>query len=918
MKTTTLLYLTTLLFFLQISGQTKENKYSFVFNQKTIQEAIQEIESKTKITFYYYDNWADLKKPITMSFSNQTIDTIIKDLVENSNLNFFIENDKCIITQNNYIFSDLNFDLIQKDSVQIEKNEVPLFFEKLLDNKSDEKESVTFIGKQEKNNSKKKYILEGTITDIKTNVPIQNVVIEITDTNIKTVTDINGYFTIKVPDGINNIEIHTLTHRKLYKKIIIKKDAVLNFKMEENITILNEVIVEKVQNKEVKDVSSGVTSFNIEKSKNIPLVLGERDIIKIALALPGIKSAGEGSSGINVRGGKDDQNLFLLDNATIYNPSHFFGFFSSVNPYIVNDVNIYKGHIPAEFGGRIASVFEIRTKEGDYEKFKGEGGIGPVTSNITFTLPVLKQKSTLSFGARATYSKWILKEIKNEQIQKSDASFYDIFLKYKHKINLNNSIEFETYYSKDNFKISSDSLYNYSNRVISLNWKHKFNDKNTSRFQITNSDYQFGIDYNSNNLKSFNYNFKINESKLIVKNTYFYNEKHTFNYGLNSTLYNLKPGELNPLDENSLLVYKKLNSEKGLENAVFIYDEFELNKKISFNLGLRYTNYLSLGPSTQNVYQNGAPISIDNIQEIKSYKNNELIKSYNGLEYRFSARYMLNETSSIKAAYTTNNQYIHKLSSNTTQSPTDTWKLADLNIKPSQSKQYSIGYFKSFKEDIIQVSLEGYFKKTKNFLDFTVGSELILNNNIETESVQGEGKAYGAEFLIKKSTGKLNGWIGYTYSRSLIKLDGDTADKIINNGKYFASNFDKPHDFNLIANYKFTKRYSASLNFVYQTGRPVTIPTGTYTVGGAEYTLYSKRNEFRVPDYYRVDIGLNIEGNHKIKKPFHSFWNISIYNLLGRNNPYSIFFVTDDGRIKGYKTSIFANPIPTITYNFKF
>ena len=261
---------------------------------------------------------------------------------------------------------------------------------------------------------------------------------------------------------------------------------------------------------------------------------------------------------------------------------------------------------------------------------------------------------------------------------------------------------------------------------------------------------------------------------------------------------------------------------------------------------------------------------------------------------------------------------MHKLSSNTTQSPTDTWKLADLNIKPSYGQQISLGYFKNFKEDLYQFSIEGYYKKTENFLDFKVGSDLILSESIETDAIQGKGKAYGVEFLIKKTEGKLNGWIGYTYSRSLIQLDGDTADKRVNNGNYFASNFDKPHDFNAILNYKFTQRYSASFNFTYQTGRPVTYPIGSYTYGNAQYTLYSDRNKFRIPDYYRVDVGFNIEGNHKVKKPFHSFWNISIYNLLGRNNPQSVFFVTDNGKIKAYKSSIFAYPIPTITYNFKF
>lgn len=918
MKNKILICLFLLLSFNVLKAQTNEEKFSFTFNEKTIKDCFDEIEIKSGKKFYYLEQWENLNNIITTSFTNESIDLILNTILKETNLNFFYNNNSYIITQNNFIYNNLNTSLIKQDSILIENKINPLFFEKLIDNNSDESEKITIIGKQDEIDTKKNYIIEGIITDIKTKSPLSGVLINVTNRNKKVETNIDGYFILELPDGLNHLEIYAMSYKKITRKIILKKDAVLNFQLSENITLLNEVVVERERNKEVKAIASGVTTFNVEKAKSVPLVLGERDIIKLALALPGIKTASEGSSGINVRGGKDDQNLFLLDNATIYNPSHFFGFFSSINPYLVNDVNIYKGHIPAEFGGRIASVFEINSKEGNYEKFKGEGGIGPVTSNLTFTTPIIKEKSTIIGGARATYSKWILKQIDNEELNKSDASFYDAFLKYKHKINENNTIETSAYYSKDKFKISSDSLYSYSNSALSLSWKHNFNKKNITNFQLINSNYAFDIDYSSDNLKSFNYNFNINESKFIFKNVYFYNEKHKFSYGLNSVLYLLNPGELIPTDKNSLLTYRKVNNEKGLENSIFINDEYTLSKRISFNLGLRYSSFLALGPATQTVYEDGAPISPGYVQEIRSYDNNEVIKNYNGFEYRFGTRYMLNETSSIKLAYTTNYQYLHKLSSNTTQSPTDTWKLADLNIKPAYGQQISLGFFKSLKDDLYQLSLEGYYKKTKNFLDFRVGSDLILSESIETDAIQGNGKAYGVEFLIKKSEGKLNGWVGYTYSRSLIQLNGDTASKIVNNGNYFSSNFDKPHDFNAILNYKFTKRYSASFNFTYQTGRPVTYPIGSYTYGNAQYTLYSDRNKFRIPDYYRVDVGFNIEGNHKVKKPFHSFWNISIYNLLGRNNPQSIFFVTDSGKIKAYKSSIFAYPIPTITYNFKF
>ena len=306
------------------------------------------------------------------------------------------------------------------------------------------------------------------------------------------------------------------------------------------------------------------------------------------------------------------------------------------------------------------------------------------------------------------------------------------------------------------------------------------------------------------------------------------------------------------------------------------------------------------------------------VVEIKTYDNNEVIKTYGGLEPRIAARYFLMDDFSIKASYDKANQYIHLLSSNTTQSPTDTWKLSDLNVKPQVAEQFSVGLFKNFDTNDLELSVEGYYKKSSNFLDYKVGAQLLLNENIETELLQGEGKAYGVELLLKKQSGRLNGWIGYTYSRTFIKLDSQFDEEKVNNGEFFAANFDKPHDVSVVLNYKFTKRYSLSSNFTYQTGRPITYPIGTYTYGNAEYTLYSDRNKYRVPDYFRLDIGVNVEGNHKIKKLAHSFWNFSIYNVLGRNNPYSVFFVTDQGKVKAYKTSIFSIPVPTVTYNFKF
>ncbi|MEO8234708.1 MAG: TonB-dependent receptor, partial [Flavobacterium sp.] len=798
----------------------------------------------------------------------------------------------------------------------------PIFFQQYdsINNSTLEyNKAITLVGKESAEQESDLYTLSGYIKNSKNGEFLSDVTITVKNTKISTSTNKDGYYILKIPSGMNIIETESLNHKKATRKIVVYSNGKLNIEISEKINQLNEVTVKGKRKQNIRAAITGVTTIDAEGIKNIPLVLGERDVLKVALTIPGIKTAGEGSAGFNVRGGKEDQNLILLDNATIYNPAHFFGFFSAINPYTVSKVDIYKGGIPSEFGGRLSSVFDITTKNGKLDKFVGEGGIGPVTSNLTASIPIIKTKASLFIGGRATYSGWILRSLKDEKLKNSEASFYDLFAKYNHKINKDNSIETTLYYSKDAYSITSDSLYKYSNRLISLKWKHNFNDRNKGELNITNSEYKFNIDYDSNDLNAFDFGFKINESQAIFKFTYLPNSgKHKFTYGISSKLYNITPGDFNAKDPNSLLLPINIDKEKGLESAGFISDNYKLTKKLLLDLGVRYSVFMALGKSTQKIYEEGLPLNEATVIEEKQFGNNQIINTSSGFEPRLALRYMFNDDFSIKAGYDKTFQYIHLLSSNTTQSPTDTWKLSNLNVKPQSGQQFSLGLFKNIEYEDLELSIEGYYKKSKNILDYKVAANLLLNENLETELLQGEGKSYGIEFLVKKTEGRLNGWLGYTYSRAFIKLDSQFNEEKVNNGQYFATNFDKPHDFSAVLNYKFTQRYSFSANFIYQTGRPITYPIGKYTFGNAEYTLYSDRNKFRIPDYYRLDIGINIEGNHKIKKLAHNFWNISVYNLLGRNNPYSVYFVTKDGKVKAYKTSIFGIPVPTITYNFKF
>lgn len=902
-------------------SQVTERRLSVNLENTFLKQALFKLQTETGLKVYVAEQWVD-SLTINLKFDNARLEDILTEILNNTQLNYFITNDqRIVITQNSRIYEELpegffgKSELTKIDSIETEPSVSTIFLSNRKSNLNDKVETIR-IGKERKKYSQTSFKLSGVITKTDTNDPITNMVIMVRALGIGSTTDQQGRYEIELPIGMNVVETSSLGFEGSKRNIIMYNDGVYNFNIAENFEQLEEVVVNANRINNVENSATGNTKIGSEETKNIPLVLGERDLLKVATTLPGVTTAGEGSAGFNVRGGKTDQNLILMDDAVLYNPSHFFGIFQALNPFAISDINIYKGSIPAEFGGRLSSVFEINTKKPDTEKFKGEVSLGPVTANALVEIPIVKKKSGLMIGGRGAYSDWVLKSLNDVSLKKSKANFYDLMLKYSHQINENNSISVSGYYSKDAFSITSDSLFGYQNRLMSMKWDHQFNEKNSGSLILTNSQYKFDINFDGSVNNNFVQQYQIGETEMKLRLKYLLNDKHSIDYGFAGKSYNVLPGQIEPNGPDDLILPVKLAKEKGLESALFATDNFRVNDKLLLDIGLRYSFYSALGKSQQKVYQEGSPKSENTVIDNLNFEKNKFIKTYGGPEVRVSARYFLGDDFSVKASFNNTYQFIHTLSNNTTVSPIDTWKLSDYNIKPQQANQFVLGFYKN--TNAYEISLEGFYKKQKNLLDFKTGAKLNLNETIETEVLQGDGKAYGVEFLIRKNIGKLNGWLGYTYSRSLLKLDSEFREERVNDGRYFPSNFDKPHDFSLVLNYKFTKRYSLSTNFIYQTGRPVTFPVGNYSFDGVEYVLYSDRNRYRISDYYRLDIGINIEGNHKIKKFAHSFWNISVYNVLGRNNPYSVFFVSKSGEIKALQSSIFSIPVPSITYNFKF
>lgn len=901
-------------------GQNTQN-ITISFNNTPLKEAVLKIETLSGKTFYFDETWLKGHR-VTKNFNNETLRRVLDGLFSNTDINFLLQDDKVILLNNTYIYTALPTDYFKetepRKATVDENNNAPIFQEEYITNGAVQTRKLVTIGRQRPQAATKAYTLSGVFRNAKTGVPLQDLSISTTDRTRYAVTDANGRFSIRLPYGLNQLETNLLGFEKIRQDVIMYGDGSLDFELHENTESLEEVVVKSNKDANVRDAVVGVTNIDIETIKTIPLVLGERDILKVATTMPGIKTTGEGSSGFNVRGGRADQNLILLDDAVLYNPSHFLGFFSAVNPFTTGSLEIYKASIPAEYGGRLSSVFDIETKSGNMKKLAGEGSVGPITANLAVEVPIVQEKASVITGFRATYSDWILKNLDEEELQNSEASFYDAIVKYKHNINNNNSLQGTFYYSKDRFSITSDSIFDYSNRLISLKYGHTFNEKSRATLTLVNSRYEYDVNYEADANKNFGFGYELNEYQAKMNLHYTLSSKHKLSYGLSSKLYAIDPGNIVPIGPASDIEGKTIDREKGLESAVYLSDLFEVSDRLLLDVGLRFSYYMAMGPATQNVYQAGVPKSESSVVEVREYGKNETIKTYSGPEYRMAARYLLGNDFSIKAGFNRTIQYLHLLSTNTTQSPTDIWKLSDLNIAPQRANQYSLGFFKNLPGRDVEFSLEGYYKTMDDLLDYKIGAQLILNEHLETDLLQGEGKAYGIEFLAKKNSGRFNGYIGYSYSRSFVKLDSQIRQERVNNGDFFPANYDKPHDFSVVANYKLTKRFSFSANFTYQTGRPITYPIGRYVFGGEEQVLYSDRNQFRIPDYYRLDLGVNIEGNHKLKKLAHSFVNISVFNVLGRNNPYSVFFVNEEGQIKAYKTSIFSVPVPTITYNFKF
>lgn len=763
----------------------------------------------------------------------------------------------------------------------------------------------------------KNYTLAGYVRDEKTGEPIVGASVEIDKPLRRVVTDDFGYFTIDVPGGKHVFKIESLGMTDRNINVAVYDNGKMDFELKGRVTTLKNVVISREKLNNLRSAQMGAQRIDFKTIKQVPVVLGEADVLKVITTLPGVKTVGEASTGLNVRGGSSDQNLLLFNDATIYNPAHFFGMFSAFNPDVVKDVVLYKSSIPARYGGRLASVVDISSKEGNKKQLSGSAGIGLLTGRVMLEGPIVKDRTSFIAAARTTYAKWLIDRLPQEY-RNSNASFYDLNLLLSHKINKNNDFYLTAYASSDKFNLNSDTSYGYKNMNFSAKWKHVFNNKLNVVLTAGSDDYKYEINSLRNPVNAYKLKFSIQQLYFKTHFTRYITSGHTIDFGINGIAYKLQPGTYEPGAGESLVTYDKIQQEQAIESAAYINDSWSITNALSVEAGIRVSMFNVMGPRDINSYAAGLPRSDENVTAKTAYNKGKMIKSYGGPEYRFSIRQSVGSNSSLKFSFNTQRQYIHMLTNTAAMAPTDTWKLSDPNIKPQEGTQYSIGYYTNVKSNTIEISLESYYKEINNYLDYKSGANLTMNHTIETDVINTRGKAYGAELLLKKTTGKLNGWVSYTWSRILLKQDDAIAGELINEGKAYPANYDKPHDFTVIGNYRVNHRFSVSLNSTFSTGRPITVPVGRFYYAGSFRTLYGPRNAHRIPNYFRTDFSMNLEGNHKLKQKTHNSWTFGVYNITARKNPFSVYYVSENGVINGYKLSIFGTAIPFVSFNIRF
>jgi hypothetical protein len=766
-----------------------------------------------------------------------------------------------------------------------------------------------------------KATLSGTVIEDGTGETLLNVTVNIIELKTGTITNTYGYYSITLPTGAYTVQYSSIGYATVEKKISLNDNVKIDLSLKEQGEELDAIVITAdVEKMSTKSPQMSVNALSIETIRKIPVVLGETDLIKALTLLPGVSNAGEGSAGFNVRGGAADQNLVLLDEATLYGSDHLFGFFSVFNPDAIKDLKLYKGGIPARYGGRVSSVLDIYQRDGNKQKFSGTGGIGVVASRLLFEGPIIKEKASFLIGGRSSYAHLFLPLFDVDNV----AYFYDLNAKASFNLDDNNRLYMSSYFGRDVFNVNNLFGNTFGNSFVNIRWNHIYNEKWFSNASVIYSDYNYGLELQ---FVEFTFDSGITNMNVKYDLTNFVNDKVKMKYGINSIYYEFDPGRIKPTTSTSGINDRQLTKKYALENGVYAEGEFKISNQININAGLRISSFNRLGQESLNIYENNQALlynedlsvyeSADAIGTFSSSRS-ETLKSFVNLEPRFSIAYSIDDDTSIKASYQRINQYIHLISNTNAPTPFDLYVPSGTFIKPQKGDQVAAGFFKNIEDYSIET--EVFYKTVQNRLDYIDGADLIANDAVEQILLEGEARAYGLEFLLRKNEGRLQGWIAYTLSRSEQRTPGRTAlEPGINNGEWYSAAWDKTHDLTVTANYELNKKWDLGANFTLQTGQPITYPNGQYEFDGLFIPTFEARNSSRLPIVHRLDFSATYTPKPNKKNGWQSSWVFSLYNAYNRRNAVSITFGEneDTNRNEATRLAIFG-VIPAITYNFNF
>lgn len=774
-----------------------------------------------------------------------------------------------------------------------------------------------------------KYTLSGTISEVSSNETLIGVTVAIPELKTGVTTNEYGFYSITLPEGTYTVLISYLGFEDITQQITLTENRRKDFLLSEEAEQLEEVVVtENVEKMDIRKPQMSVNTLSVGTIKKIPVILGEADVIKSILLLPGVTNAGEGASGFNVRGGAADQNLILLDEAIIFNSSHLFGFFSVFNPDAIKDVKLYKGGIPARYGGRVSSVLDIFQKEGNSKEFKMNGGIGAVASRLLLEGPIKKDKAAFLIGGRASYAHLFLPLFDVD----NTAYFYDLNTKFNYRLNEKNNIFLSGYFGRDVFGINDSFVNTYGNAVGNFRWNHLFSDKLFSNLSLIYSDYYYGLKLD---FVGFNWNSGIRNFNLKYDLKHYATDKLQINYGINNVYYQFNPGKIEPSNSESGIIEEQLIEKYANEFAAYVDFEHRLSENLSVGYGLRFSHFMRLGQDELNVYANNNPVTYDPFLliyqeadpiDVINPGRGTTLSNFSNFEPRASLSYTLNQSSSIKASYTRLAQYLHLLSNTSSPTPLDVWTPSGPFTKPQLLDQYAFGYFKNINDGDFSLETEVFYKNVQNRIDYIDGANLIANNAIEQVILNGEARAYGLEFLLRKNEGKLQGWLAYTLSKSEQRTPGrapvidngrSNVETGINFGNWYNTPYDKTHDISLFLSYDLTDKWSFSGNFTYQTGQPTNYPVGQFEFQDLTVPYYGLRNSQRLPAYNRLDLSATLKPKKNKNRKLKGEWVFSLYNVYNRRNAASINFRQNDdtGVNEAVRTSIFGI-VPAVTYNF--